>query len=289
MADLIDRIKGNMSERLRLARNKNRLEDFLGKNCGFSICARILGERAYANNNYLIKNLCKNNDICDLLYNEGEIKDNLYKKLVKMPHTYRKKSMPYSNPKSVFQYSEEPDNVNGLNPSQLLRVWIIMESLEKQEFVNHVGRLIEDNLKDPYTEHGGLVLFGNDMLKLYNVESRFAKKKDIRYKGTYKMPFKASSIQNIAKYHFHASKEDCSEYAGPSQGFPLIGGDLASALCETILDNESHHVIATKLNGQRFNIDYFGCEAVWNNNQKKGNTAEYPQIVLDLGNYEYGK
>ncbi len=285
MIPLVETLQDNIQKRRKISKNKKLLENFVGENCGFTFDPFAT---KYFSNNYVIKHASRNEEICGLVQEGGEkkIKENLYSKLAGIPHTYRISHGIFS----LYPYSEKPENVQALHPSQLLRTWILMKSLEKQGFIDDIGELIEKALRDPYSEHGGLILFEDTSLTLRNIESTLAKKKDPKYKDAYIMPFKARKIPNVARYHFHAAMDDCSEYAGPSGGFLFLGGDLAAAHGEAIFNNESHGVVMTKLKGQNFNVDYYSFRAVVEEGADgKGKVINHPLVVLDLGNYEYGK
>jgi len=239
-----------------------------------------LERRQKRNNNYLIDCLMKRENAEYLIENQEEVKKQLREKLETLEHTYR----------PLTSYTEGPAGVHNLSVRQLLRVYLIMEALEDQEFRDEIGKGLEADLHDPYSEYGGLGVFEN-RVKLMEVESEKASEKDPRNNGSYHLPTtKVWGIPYLFEYHYHATSDDCSFLAGPSHGIvtaatSLIGlsvkGDFVGSEISTIVFGEDHSIVITKLKGNNFNIDYFGGE--------KKEDGQPNMTVLDLGNYNYNK
>jgi hypothetical protein len=216
-----------------------------------------LSDEDIINNKYLIKNLAK---LGVVISNPENLKEDLVKKLKEIPHTYRNVEDGDGKP----LYNELPENVYNLSTDQLLRVHVLVKSLQNDsELRNRIGSLLEENLENQISEYGGLVRFNENGEVIFNpIES------DLPRKNMYILPFSARQIPHIAEFHFHASREDSSKSAGPSSGdyYNLIFATRSRSKRQGV-----HWLIISKLEGKKFNVDYMG----------KG------PVVIDLGNYVY--
>lgn len=93
------------------------------------------------------------------------------------------------------------------------------------------------------------------------------------------MPVEALVRPHMARYHIHASADNCETDAGPSGGtFIVKTGDIGNCYHRAAFHGEDHNLLITKLPGNTFNVDFYSGEM----------RGKKPQItVLDLGNYSY--
>jgi len=223
------------------------------------------------NNEYVITQSKKNSDLKGLVMDPERMRDYIVSKLGAVSHTYRQGGI----------LTEDPSNIDLLMTTRLLRVSLILNSLEREEFRKYVGSLLEADLQDPFTEHGGYVLFDDEgRARLNPIESIHSSERDEGNNQSYGIGL-SDLLKNlpvsILGYHLHAEKEDNSEYAGPS------ATDLGSAMKKAILLSESHGLVITKLAGREFNLDYYG----WNHIEEGGRRKKRASVILDLGNYSY--
>jgi hypothetical protein len=219
------------------------------------------------NDEYVIKNL-KNREDLTLISQPEYLKKALIEKLKGLSHTYRDVKTPYGEP----LYNESAENVHKLSHSQLIRVYLLMEALEKNEKLrNEIGELLERDSKDSFTEYGGLIRFDEKgELVFLPIESEHAKERDQSKSNMYMMPHSAYEIPHVAEFHLHAKSKNSLEHAGPSAGDYY---NFIFATRSRSRRQNRHWIIVTKLDESRFNVDYLG----------KG------PVVLDLGNYNYQK
>ncbi len=225
--------------------------------------------RAQRNKQYLVDNLISRRDIHQIIANPEAAKQSLVDKLKSVPHTCRKDLPGFNN----YTYREDSSGVYKLTPRQLLRVYLLMEALQNEKFMRHLGTLVEKDLNDPYSEHGGLVLFDKEGKLVFRpVESEFTKQKDPKGDSSYRMPKEALETPYIAVYHFHVISEDGTIFAGPSLN------DFLNLHGRILDDGEAYEIVVTKLRGRRLNIDFYSGE-------KKNSQIVF--VTLDLGNYRY--
>lgn len=226
--------------------------------------------KAKKNNEYLINNLILHQGRYNLIKDLEISKQKLEDKLKSVQHTHLVGNTHYD------EYDSE--GIKHLTTRQLLRVYLILENLEDKEFKQKIGLLLEEDLKDLYAEHGGLILFDkNGKLIFYPIKSgNISNKKENTY--YYDNTMLSFSILHIASYHFHAMKEDSSNSAGPSIE------DILHCNYEANIEGESHNIVVTKLNGSRFNMDYCGGE----DKDIEADPYSFSGFkIIDLGNYEY--
>jgi len=161
-------------------------------------------------------------------------------------------------------------DVSELSLAQLQRIYLLYEYLNDPSSIQKIGKLIEDDIADPYAEHGGIIDFEKNKLYFKTFESTL--KKDTSENGKYNPPFESFITPNIAFFHLHAVEYNEEKYAGPS----LLADILASA---DFINKygESHEVVITSIEKGKFNIDYYG-----------GNKFSNPfPKVFDLGTFSY--
>lgn len=222
-------------------------------------------ELARRNNQYIADNIALREDMRAIVSDPEKAKQELVTRLGLVDHSYR-----YT--------TELPTTVFNLSPRQLVRVYLIMEALKTEKFKTDIGVIVEDDLKDMDSEHGGLVLFDGGNLTLHDIPS--ASKGD---NNRYRLAGEFLNTPHIIPFHLHADSQDETESSGPSTI------DMFFSSLEGYLDSgESHNIVVTKLKGRRFNIDFYGFEFKSDNLPKDTiiNANDY-EIMLDLGIYEY--
>lgn len=267
------------AEKKRLTRNRITLEENIHWHY-------VYHPEAQRNNQYIIDNVVGRDDVYELLKNPDATKQSLVDKLNSIPHTPQIQHLGSYPPRP-----SDPTQVYNLTHGQLLRIYLLVNDLESQEFNACIGSLAEEALNDLVSEHGGLVLFdATGRLTLHPIENVYEnvrgkieqghKPDKYKIRVPYLMPPEAWSITNLASYHFHIGREDPSTSVGPSNYKPPFkGGDIKACELGIITLGESHKLVVTKLKGQNFNIYYYGGD-------RKGNEVI---TVLDLGNYTYMK
>lgn len=162
---------------------------------------------------------------------------------------------------------------------QFLRAYLLFEALQGQELIDNLGELVEEDLQDVYSEHGGLVCFDDEGELFFRpIESVLAKEKDLKNNHRFMLPPEAYAIPHVFRYHFHAISEDNSHDSGPSGYAPGTKGDLISCADETRYRGESHCVLVSKLSGSKVNVDYYTGEMM---------NGRVKIAVIDMGDYEY--
>ncbi len=231
---------------------------------------------ARANNEHLIDNIASWPHIYELLSQPEKMKLQLIEKLNTSKHTYRQGA----------RYRETANGILDLPLRQLVHVYLLLEAFGYEEFNRRAGELLEEDLKDHTTEHGGLILFEERQLILHPLPSETV----WSTKVAYCLLRDALQKPHIAIYHFHARTEDSSTYAGPSEGGSWFGretSDLSICTLEAYLQGESHNLVITKLPGREFNADYYGAGVEWREKDYDPNDMIIPITVIDLGNYPY--
>ena len=193
------------------------------------------------------------------LENEEYLREEINRFIHISKHTYTKKD---TNNTIFYDTSE-------LNLSQLQRIYLMYKSLENHYFTQKIGKIIEEDIRDPFAEHGGIIIFDKKEISFRTLESYL--EKDTSNNKFYGTPDEAITNPSLAYFHLHATSYDESKFAHPSNG------DLIISYYHTHLFNETHDFLITPLKKGKFNIDYYG-----------GHKTENPITkILDLGNYIY--
>lgn len=207
------------------------------------------------NNEYLLTNI-KNKLY---LQNEEYLKEKINKFVESSEHTYTKRD---TNNISVHNASE-------FSLIQLQRIYLMYEYLKDSSSLQDMGKIIEEDVKDLYAEHGGIILFNKKKIYFKTMES-YVKRK-LSSNVLYGAPDETFLIPNIGYFHLHAISNNEKESASPSDR------DIIISYYTTDMDNESHDFLITPINRGTFNVDYYS-----------GYKKENPIIkFLDLGNYTY--
>lgn len=254
-----------------LLKNRLALERFVQRE--YSPNSKI----AQRNNQYLIDNIISMSDVQAVVASPQLARQSLVDKLTSVSHAYRgdHAGMRYKdsfNDPMPYIYDERPAEAANLTNRQLLRVYLLMKSLRCEDFVSNIADIIGQDLRDHYSEHGGLIIFDeNGRLVFHPVESEFTKQKNPKNNTHFGQPEDLWERPHITDYHLHAISQDNSEMAGPTVS------DLHSNEKE-FLREEVHGVVVTKLQGRKFNIDYYATERI-------RDTKFF--TILDLGNFKY--
>ena len=228
-------------------------------------------EIARKNNQHLIDNLrrTKVNIVC----HKEKLERSIKKRLNELEHIY------------YGEIDNKPEPLSRINNSGLARIYLLLEDLQKKNFLADIGEALERDAEDKYTEYGGYIIFGRRDLELFPITSTLAYLPREKNNFFYKMPVWAFRYANIVHYHLHAvNNDDDSDSAGPSfnvnfHGVLGMGGDINYAIYRAKKEGKFHGAVITKLDGKRFNVDYFGCV--------KDRCGDLEVDVIDLGNYEY--
>jgi hypothetical protein len=151
-------------------------------------------------------------------------------------------------------YTESAEDLSGLNRPDLLKAILLLEELARPEIAARLLDLIARDRADPSTEYGGWVRLTPDGRLRFDVyEGAGAATGDDRLE----LP---PAPATVLEFHFHATDEDDTEFAGPSAGGP--GTDLFRAS-----RRRTDGLVLTGLPGGRFDADFYTSA----------------RIVLDLG------
>jgi|GEM_PF-5643464 len=168
--------------------------------------------------------------------------------------------------------TEHFSQVYDLSLSQSQRIYLMLKSLKNKDFLNRIGKIIEEDIKDKYSEHGGIITINPNLsLELRTIQSEDAKDKIEENNSFYNLPDLENFTPRVAKFHLHAMSYDEFKFAGPGSQ------DIIITNAEREIIGKTNEFIITSLEKGRFNIDYFG-----------GDKLIHKQVrVIDLGNYEY--
>ncbi len=219
----------------------------------------IFDEVGKRDEEYLNENLSNTN----ITEDEESLKKYLINRLKEKQHTPRTNNSPAS---------EEYSQINELSITQNKIVYLMLNSLKDSSFCNEIGKIIEEDIKNKYSEIGGIVTFKEkNKINLKCIESELSKFKEEENDGQYLLPSDEHFSKKIAYFHLHSSKHNEKEFAGPSTTDLFI---LEAHSTFSILTSE---FIITSLEKGMFNVDYTGVD------KRKDKKAK----VIDLGNYFY--
>ena len=176
------------------------------------------------------------------------------------------------------KYTERPD-ISKLPFLDILRISILQENLWKTEFLDDLTQIITADLNDdPNYEHGGIISFRRQRIKLLDIpniltESTIPSYNNDRYHGMH---------GGITRFHAHAIKVNSRKYAGPS-GYEKQLGDFsivniynAPSIVYTSLwyvkNKNWENILPYRI---EINIDYYFID--------KRDPKKHKQIVVDLG------
>lgn len=207
--------------------------------------------------------LYENTSNISLFDDEEAIKDTIINWLKEKKHSYR------ADP-PIF--NEHYSQINELSIDQNKVIYLMMTSLENFNFANEIGERIRGDIKDKYSESGGIVNFrGENNLNLEFLESESYKLKDKANNGEYLLPIEGLFLKRIAYFHLHAPSYNKYFFAGPSTT------DISTLEKGLVVSDLTNEFIITSIRKGEFNIDYIGAYI------KKDKKIK----IIDLGNYTY--
>lgn len=207
------------------------------------------------NNEYLSECIKENPH----LQNEEYMRKNIKKEINNSKYTF-------VNPKNDYII---PYNISELTLNQLQRICLMVESLKDSSFIQEIGSIIKEDVRDKYSEHGGIVLFNENRVYLKTLKSYV--KRDTSNDVLYGPPDESFHTPNLGGFHLHAQTYNEAESANPSDR------DLITSYYITDLYNEANDFLITPIKKGIFNINYYG-----------GDKFNSPVIkVMDLGTYTY--
>jgi hypothetical protein len=142
-------------------------------------------------------------------------------------------------------YVEDASDLSGFTRPDLLKILLLLDELSRPETAALVARGLAEDLDDPERERGGFVRLGpGGQLVLDLQPPANAGLRDDR------LLLPPAPADAVAEFHFHATDEDDSDYAGPSAGGP--GSDLFRAARRRV-----DGLVLTSLPGGRFDADFY--------------------------------
>jgi hypothetical protein len=220
---------------------------------------RIVNEVAKRDEEYLHENTAR----IGIFKDETVLKSKIIKDLKVRTHTY--------GIDSLF-FKEYYSQINELSLNQNKVIYLMLTSLRDSSFVNKIGRIIEEDIKNKYSESGGVVNFvEKNKINLKPVESELSKLRDERNNIEYQLPSEDYLSKKIAHFHMHASEYDETLSAG------LGIKEILTLAKSSILFGRINEFIITSLKKGEFNIDYVGVDP----------EKDKKIRIIDLGNYFY--
>jgi len=199
--------------------------------------------------------------------NHFELSQSISVILKNKEHTYRLKE---NNQNAIL--SEQIYQTYDLSLSQNQKIYLMIKSLKDSSFLNQIGQIIENDIPDKYSEHGGVITISPKLkLELNVIESENAKNKIEENNNFYQLPEWAYAIPHIAKFHLHSESYNESKFAGPGIQDQITSKNSIDAY------GLSNEFIITPIKKGEFNMDYLGGDSLLSKKTKS----------IDLGNYEY--
>lgn len=228
----------------------------------------ISDERRNIVQRYLNANLGKNK----IFSNEELLEEKIIKTLRGKTHSYRTKNIEKDSISSIPLFNEHYSQIKELSANQNKIIYLMLTSLKDSSFTNRIGNMIEEDIKNKYSENGGIINFkAKEKINMRYSKSDLDYLKDKKNDGNYSISEKEDSLPKIAYFHLHATSYDETPFAGPSTTDVII---LEANLIDFNLINE---FIITSLKKGEFNIDYLGVDIIKSKKSK----------IIDLGNYSY--
>lgn len=212
------------------------------------------------------KYLYENTKEINLFLNEKELKDSITNILRNNEHTYRK-----DNP-----INEDYSQIKELSLRQTKVLYLMLNSLKDSALINKIGKIIYDDIKDNFSEKGGIVNFKEkEKIDLECIESEGRKEcemnNDLSGNNNYSISSKAYKSKKIGYFHLHAGQYNEEKFAGPSSK------DIDITELSYGVTNWINEFIITSIEKGKFNIDYLGVDF------KKDKQSK----TIDIGNYSY--
>ncbi|MBI4366849.1 MAG: hypothetical protein HY543_08540 [Deltaproteobacteria bacterium] len=183
-----------------------------------------------------------------------------------------KKNPPLERKKKDFAgvpYTERPP-LTELGTPALLRLALLRRALQRPTFLQELGAIVQGDLRDRRSEHGGIMEWQQGRLHLRSVASVS------HNNGAYLNRLDRFLHGGLASFHLHASQPNSAHYAGPSgHPYQADGGDWGVVRAYGVTD-----VVITTLgytpgtsDRMRVNVDLYYVDS-----------AGVP-FVVDMGQY----
>jgi len=222
-----------------------------------SLLPPVAVEKSINNAEYLLGAIGNRQDIKALFSDIDSVKQFLWRWINALPHSHSR--LP-------CKISAEPDSVFAFSLPQLIRVYLILNSLQNGDLVVQIGKIIENYQEGNYYEPGGLGLIKNGQIILEQRPSElFLKVPEIE--AAYAIPDKDFAKPHVFLFHMHPFGKGPSP--GPSWGADFTEGkeanikyDIGTALKRAGVHGDYHHLLISKLGDRRFNVDYYFAEKI---------------------------
>jgi hypothetical protein len=223
-----------------------------------SLLPPLAAENSAINAGYLLEAIKQRPDVKIFFSNTDSARHSLLLRLKILPH------INYELPCNL---SAKPESIMNFSLPQLVRIYLILDALEKGDLKNQIGKIIASYEKDSQYEPGGIGLSENGRLVFEQIASDyFVKPADIL--AGYKLPKKASARPHIFTFHFHPrffnrslpSPSWSAEFADGMEAD--INYDIGEALSRAKLDGDSHQLLISELPNRTFNLAYYLAEKV---------------------------
>lgn len=196
-------------------------------------------------------------------------------------------------PREYADYNEgafQIDSVENINMLYLVKGYT--DYFQDENNRREISRLIREDLEDPFSEHGGIVISDNGKYKFANVNPLKKRVNNLEDNFSYVGEDWAKYIGAIGEYHFHATQDDDSEYAGPSgsaqRDHAFSRGDIGCLIRSNRTNPYAVHCVITKMKGNKFNADiYFRDVKTEFKMELWGARSNWSNVtVLDLGVFD---
>lgn len=211
-----------------------------------------------------------------------KIREYIKEQLAKRPHAFRKNT-------DYKEKSSQVDSVENINILYLIKEYI--DYFEDEDNRREISRFIREDLKDSFSEHGGITIFNGDEYKFVKINPRERRIKNLEDNSSYNYRDWIKYIGCVGGFHFHATKEEDREYSGPSgnakSDLKILNGDISSLIRANEVNPYRIECVITKLKDNKFNPDLYFRDVRMELLGGKLNTKKI--TVLDLGIYDMVK
>lgn len=208
-----------------------------------------------------------------------KVRDYIKEQLSRVPHLSREDA-------DYEEDASQIDHIQNINMLYLVKGYI--DYFKDENNRKEIGKLIREDLADPFSEHGGVVISNNGKYEFVSVNPLEEKVKNLEDNLSYSGEDWTKYIGAIGEYHFHAIKEDSSEYAGPSGSAQsdeeFLNGDISDLIRANEVNSYRIECVITKMKGNKFNADIYFRDVKVGPLDRKSNSKE--TTVLDLGVFD---
>jgi hypothetical protein len=187
---------------------------------------------------------------------EEKLKYHIKQKLKEKDHLPREDA-------DYVQDLSQLEKVSNINSLYLIKGYL--DYFEDSDNLRQISGLMNDDLKDNFSEHGGVVFCINGKYQFKSIQSALkARDKNLENNEKYLFETWTKYLGVIGYFHFHSTQDDNSKYSGPSgsekalryssaksRSFArLDNGDLSSLLQSS--NPYKMDCVITKLEGKKF-------------------------------------